>query len=94
LVELRGDKSRSKRSAPTPPSIKKRVDLIVSALWHTSSAPTRTQLDAYAFAGDAFGVVLERLRGLIEERLEEIEAALEAAGAPWTPGRVPHWGME
>ena len=28
------------------------------------------------------------------KRLEEIEAALEAAGAPWTPGRVPRWEME
>ncbi len=29
-----------------------------------------------------------------ETDLPALEAGLEAAGAPWTPGRVPKWAME
>ena len=39
-----------------------------------------------------FGAVLERLRGLIERDLRGLGSAMEAAGAPWTPGRgLPVW---
>jgi len=34
------------------------------------------------------------LRTLMEKDLKELEARLEAAGAPWTPGRIPDWEME
>ena len=46
----------------------------------------------YDIAADGFGTVLEKLRGLIERDLRGLGAAMEAAGAPWTPGRgVPVW---
>jgi hypothetical protein len=36
--------------------------------------------------------VLDRLRGLIDRDLRALGAAMEAAGAPWTPGRgLPVW---
>ena len=94
LVKLRGDKTLKKRWQPKPPSIVERVDLVVRGLWSTTSAPTGTQRDGYAHAAEAFAVELERLRELMEERLERLEATLEAAGAPWTPGRVPSWEPE
>jgi len=31
------------------------------------------------------------LRQLIEVDLTRLEKQLEAAGAPWTPGRIPEW---
>jgi hypothetical protein len=34
---------------------------------------------------------LAKLRTLVEGDLVKLEKALEAAGAPWTPGRVPEW---
>jgi hypothetical protein len=35
--------------------------------------------------------VLSQLRQLIEVDLARLEKQLEAAGAPWTPGRIPTW---
>ena len=35
--------------------------------------------------------MLGRLRPLIEGDLARLEKAMEAAGAPWTPGRIPEW---
>ena len=34
---------------------------------------------------------LTKLRRLAEKEVPELEKALEAAGAPWTPGRLPEW---
>ncbi|MFQ5430180.1 MAG: WD40/YVTN/BNR-like repeat-containing protein [Phycisphaerae bacterium] len=94
LVKLRGDPTLRKRQEPTPPSINERVSAVVGNQWHTTTAPTRTQRDAYRYAGTEFQEVLAALRDLMEKDLAEIEARLEQVGAPWTPGRVPDWKME
>ncbi len=91
LVELRGDPTLRKHQEPTPPSISSRVRSIVNAQWRVTSAPTASDREAYRHAGDAFGKTLALLRRLVENDLKSLENKLEAAGAPWTPGRVPRW---
>ncbi len=91
---LTGDAVRQKYNEPAPPSIVERVERIVSGQWVSTSRPTSTNQDAYRFAGEAFSKVLADLRSLIERDLVGIEDRLEAAGAPWTPGRMPRWKME
>jgi hypothetical protein len=56
--------------------------------------PTQTHLDAYAIAADEFSQQLAKLRTLIQVDLAKLEKDMEAAGAPWTPGRVPEWQEE
>jgi hypothetical protein len=51
-------------------------------------------LDAYEIAGDEFTGVLAKLRTLLEVDLMKLQDAMERAGAPWTPGRVPTWSKE
>ena len=92
LTKLRGDKTRRKRQEPQPPSINQRMSTAIQ--WYVTSAPTQTQRDAYQYAGTAFTEVLADLRKLMMEDLAQVEAKLEAAGAPWTPGRIPDWHME
>ncbi len=92
LITLNGDRTRSRRNEPTPPSISQRVG--VAAQWSTTAAPTRTQRDAYRHAGQEFAELLAALRVLIKEDLVRLESKLEAAGAPWTPGRIPDWQIE
>ncbi|HZM89562.1 MAG TPA: glycosyl hydrolase, partial [Blastocatellia bacterium] len=91
LRALRGDTALRQRQEILPPSIVERVNTIVSDQRMSTSAPTQTQKDHYAVAAQEFEQVLGRLRPLIEGDLARLEKAMEAAGAPWTPGRIPEW---
>jgi len=71
-------------------SLKGRTDLIVSSLWVTTSAPTGTFQRALTEAREDFADVLTDLED-VDARIRTLENALEAAGAPYTPGRMPVW---
>jgi hypothetical protein len=53
--------------------------------------PTQSHMNSYNIAASEFGEQLSKLRALVEVDLAKLEKELEAAGAPWTPGRVPEW---
>jgi photosystem II stability/assembly factor-like uncharacterized protein len=91
LRALRGDSTLRARNENAPPSISERVNGIVSDHRMSTARPTQTQIDQYAVAASDFEQVLARLRSLIEGDLLRLEKTLEAAGAPWTPGRIPEW---
>jgi hypothetical protein len=64
----------------------------VSAQLDTTGPITATVRRNYEIAADGFGKLLEEIRATIEVDLKKLQAELEAAGAPWTPGRgVPVW---
>ena len=67
---------------------------MVGSQWNVTNPPTQTQRNQYLHAGTEFTDILAALRKLIEEDLVGLEKKLEAAGAPWTPGRIPEWKME
>ncbi|MCP4903140.1 MAG: glycosyl hydrolase [bacterium] len=93
LIALRGDRSLARRNEPTPPSILGRVETIIGGQFHVTSAPTQTNIDGYTYAGEAFTTELANLKALFGD-VEALEAELEQAGAPWTPGRLPDWSIE
>ncbi len=62
--------------------------------WGYMAAPTATQQTAYRIAGQQLASLLDDLRQLVEVDLKHLQDQLEAAGAPWTPGRVPVWAPE
>ena len=88
---LSGDRTRSRRNEATLPGIVSRVQNIVGGSWVASAAPTGTQREQYAVAESLFTPALAALRRLVETDLPAVEAKADAAGAPWTPGRVPTW---
>ncbi len=88
---LLGDRTISRRYGNQPPSVSSRIRRVVSGHWRSTSAPTQTMRDQYRIAGEEFEPQLEKLQKLIEIDLKNIEKALEEAGAPWTPGRIPRW---
>ena len=90
-VALSGDKVVAGYQEPTPMSIVSRAGGAVS--WSSTSAPTGTQRRAYAIASEQFAGALAELRALMSD-LGTLETKAEAAGAPWTPGRVPTWSPE
>jgi photosystem II stability/assembly factor-like uncharacterized protein len=82
---------KSQRNEPTPPGIIDRVQQVVGGSWTATAPPTGTQREAYEIAAKEFAAVLGDLRRLVETDLKSIEDRAEAAGAPWTPGRLPRW---
>ncbi len=71
-------------------SLKGRADLIISALWSTTSGSTETFERAYQEANNGFGEVLTALQQ-VDAQVRSLEGELEEAGAPYTPGRLPVW---
>ncbi len=86
-VRLLGDPARRALNEPGAPSIAQRLGRIASGHWGTRQEPTATQRGSLEVARSEFRVVAEELRALLDGALRDVEADLEAAGAPWTPGR-------
>lgn len=88
LRDLAGDFTVMRRAEARTPSLMERL----SSMSETTGPVTATAKKDYEIAADGFGPVLDKLRGLIERDLRALGEAMEAAGAPWTPGRaLPTW---
>lgn len=94
LRALRGDNALRQRNMNLPPSINERVGDIVGSQRMSTARPTQTSINQYAAAAQDFETTLAQLRQLIEVDLRNLEKQMEAAGAPWTPGRIPEWKPE
>jgi photosystem II stability/assembly factor-like uncharacterized protein len=91
LRALRGDVEIAKRNEPVPSSIGDRVDAIIEGERFSMAKPTQSDMDSYGIAAGDFKDQLAKLRSLVDVDLAKLEKDMEAAGAPWTPGRVPDW---
>jgi hypothetical protein len=91
LRVLRGDQELAKRNEPVPSSIHDRVNSIMEGERFALTKPTETHLDAYNIAASEFTDALAKLHTLVAVDFAKLETDMEAAGAPWTPGRVPEW---
>lgn len=91
LRTLRGDLVLRGRNENTPPSIVERVENIVDEQRFSLAPPTKTHEEAYTIASQEFVEQLEKLRTLLDVDLKKLEQALNRAGAPGTPGRLPEW---
>jgi len=67
---------------------------MVENSWLATSDTPGTDARAYQIASSEFAATLATLHRLIESDLAGIERDAEAAGAPWTPGRLPDWKPE
>ncbi|HKI25960.1 MAG TPA: hypothetical protein VKA07_06515 [Candidatus Sulfotelmatobacter sp.] len=91
LRALRGDVEMAKRNEPVPSSINDRVGSVMEGERFSLARPTQSHVDSYNIAAAEFAEQLGKLRTLVEVDLVKLEKDMEAAGAPWTPGRVPEW---
>jgi photosystem II stability/assembly factor-like uncharacterized protein len=91
LRALRGDVALRARNENTPVSVSERVGSILESARWALAKPTGTQRESYQIASEEFGQELAKLRKLIELDVRELDKALDVAGAPWTPGRLPEW---
>ena len=96
LLDLRerftGDPTRPRRNEPAMPGLIDRIETIIGGHWSTTSAPTASHRKNYEIAAAEFEDALKALHPLLDHDLPALHAALEAAGAPWAPGRkLPNW---
>lgn len=86
-MKISGDRRASQLDIDTEPSISSRLYGMAYAMYNSTSAPTQTQRAQLAIAKAAFESVLAELTALAENEVKAMERKLEAAGAPYTPGR-------
>lgn len=89
-VRFSGDSAIASRAEPVPLSITGRINNIVGGHWDSQSAVTDNYRDSYAIAEQQFRQALADLQAIAAD-LANVEAELQAEGAPWTPGRIPEW---
>ena len=85
--QMNGDETLGRFQEPSLPSITSRIFTVIGGHWNTRLGPTQTHRESLAVAAEQLASVQQTLQQLIETDLSEIEQRLEAAGAPWTPGR-------
>ncbi len=86
-LRLSGDPARQTLNESDAPSISGRVGEVMGGHWETRQMPTATQRRDIEIAGSALQVLTRDLKALIDGDLARLKSDLEAAGAPWTPGR-------
>lgn len=89
--QLYGDNVRRRLDQPLPESIYGNFNNAYYDGYGSTGDPTSTMKAQLEEAESRFGPFLEQLKNLINNNLRQIEARLEAAGAPYTPGRMPDW---
>ena len=83
---LSGDPAKRKLNEPDTPSISGRVGQVAYGHWDTRQMPTQTFRDNLAIAKREFEGFSKDLESFMTE-VENFEATLEKAGAPYTKGR-------
>jgi hypothetical protein len=92
LLEIRtglyGDRTIRRSREATSPSLMRRLSRQLNSTGPITAGVKRN----YEIAAAGFSSLLEKLRELVDRDLKKLQEELEAAGAPWTPGRgVPTW---
>lgn len=91
LKEIDGDPILYWRSEPIPLSLNDRVKTQTDV----THGITSTNKQNYDIAANCFEILLPKLKKLLEHDIQSLEKLIEAAGAPWTPGRpIPDWKKE
>ena len=87
---LAGDPTLARRNEATPLSLLDRLNAAMANSWSsTLEPPTPQERAQIQIVGTAYGSIVEDLRTLLDTDVRQLEAAAEAAGVPWTPGRFP-----
>lgn len=84
---LAGDPMRQKLNEASEPSMQSRLGQVVYGHWETTQRPTATQRQQLALAQTSFESFKTAMKTYLE-KFQSFEKQLEAAGAPYTPGRA------
>lgn len=84
---LMGSRQRGRMGDPGPVSVSRRLGVAASGTAQSTYGPTATHLRGLEIAREEFAEIRGELERLIETDLPALEARLDEAGVPWTPGR-------
>jgi photosystem II stability/assembly factor-like uncharacterized protein len=70
------------------PSIQDRVNGVASEIGDVTSPPTQIQRETLELAMSDLAKEVARLNALLTTRVPALNRGLDAAGVPWTPGRI------
>ncbi len=85
--KLEGDPVRRRLREPSDPSVLGLISVVTGATFGATYGPTGTHRQSYERAAEMYEEVRSELARLAETELRKLEEELEAAGAPYTPGR-------
>ncbi len=85
---LHGDGTLAPRQEPVTPGILGRINDVTGSVWGTTQLPTAAQRQNLAWAEAGLSNAKAKLDATLSA-LKALEDALEAAQAPYTPGRNP-----
>lgn len=87
---LNGDPTRGRRNESSPTGLLGRLQsALAQSRGTTLEAPTEAQMAQMEIVRNALGAILADIRQLAEVEVRAVESAAEAAGIPWTAGRLP-----
>lgn len=89
--KMNGDGVANRLDIDKPPSISSRLFSAINDGYGSTSDPTTTMKNQLQIAGEEFETALAELKTVVNSDLKALEQKLEAAGAPYTPGRQPDW---
>lgn len=89
--KFNGDAVANRLDIDQLPSISNRLFGLIYDGYSSTSDPTTTMKDQLQLAGEEFEIALRELKDLLTVKVSSLEQKLEAAGAPYTPGRIPDW---
>jgi photosystem II stability/assembly factor-like uncharacterized protein len=91
--QLNGDPLKARLDIGQPPSISSRIGWISYEMKYATATPTQTHRNSFAIAKRDFPAVLDEVKALAK-KVDALQKRLEAAGAPYTPGRDIEYGGE
>ena len=83
---ISGNVARNALYERTQPTVRSRLDFVVTGLARSTYGPTQTQREQLGIAKSEFDAVRTRLKALVEQTIPAFETELITAGAPWVPG--------
>ena len=86
-LELSGSEMRDNAGDPGPVSIRTRMSTAWRGNMGSTYGPTPMHKRQFEIAQEQFAELNATLAQLLETDLPALEAELDAAGVPWTPGR-------
>ncbi|MEO1022183.1 MAG: glycosyl hydrolase [Bacteroidota bacterium] len=83
-----GDPLKRRLEIDQAPSLNSRINTAISSGMSTRTDPTRTSMMVRTIAEQQLRPVITDMKQIMEEVLPAIDAELDRAGAPYTPGRI------